>query len=268
MSVTPPPPRLPESDAEVAALYHHARTARCPALLIIHRIHKQSNVGSIVRSALALGLRHACFVGAVKPVTRCSHVNMHSNKTGRVPWFHMTAAALNLCFEDKRITYPQHRTDSADTPHSSHSLLIARFCGVRGRFSRFVSIDACLSTLESLSYSLVCVEIAPTSVPSTRAVFPRLTALLLGNETAGVAPDILSRASLIVRIPQWGEGSSLNVGVAAAIAMYELAQQWGVEEAEVSGFKYQHSQSEAALPTSTTTGDADVDFSGARELLR
>ena len=97
------PRTAPESDEETAALHVHARTAAAPAVLIIHRLNKHSNIGGIVRSCIALGVAHVCMVGPVRPVTRSSHVDVHSNKPSRVPYLHMTAAALNLCFHDKAI---------------------------------------------------------------------------------------------------------------------------------------------------------------------
>lgn len=48
------------------------------------------------------------------------------------------------------------------------------------------------------------------------------TALVLGNEGAGVQEDILKAAHHIVTIPIYGKAESLNVSVAAGILMYHL----------------------------------------------
>ena len=59
-------------------------------------------------------------------------------------------------------------------------------------------------------------------------------ALILGNEGIGHSfkredfPDVLS-----LRIPQWGRAQSLNVSVAAAVAMYEHCRRWGGAAPEV-----------------------------------
>jgi tRNA G18 (ribose-2'-O)-methylase SpoU len=47
-------------------------------------------------------------------------------------------------------------------------------------------------------------------------------ALLLGSETQGIAPDALDRCDAILEIPQYGKKESLNVSVAAGVALYHL----------------------------------------------
>lgn len=47
-------------------------------------------------------------------------------------------------------------------------------------------------------------------------------ALLLGSETRGIAEDTLEQCDAILEIPQYGEKESLNVSVAAGIALYQL----------------------------------------------
>lgn len=47
-------------------------------------------------------------------------------------------------------------------------------------------------------------------------------ALLLGSETRGIAATTLGQCDAILQIPQYGEKESLNVSVAAGIALYQL----------------------------------------------
>lgn len=47
-------------------------------------------------------------------------------------------------------------------------------------------------------------------------------ALILGNEVDGVSGEILKKCDVIVSIPMKGKKESLNVSVAAGIAMYEI----------------------------------------------
>jgi RNA methyltransferase, TrmH family len=54
-------------------------------------------------------------------------------------------------------------------------------------------------------------------------VLPRPCAWVLGHEGQGVAPSLLARCALQVRIPQPGGEESLNVAAAAAICLYESA---------------------------------------------
>lgn len=52
-------------------------------------------------------------------------------------------------------------------------------------------------------------------------------ALILGNEETGISPMLLSRCHEVRRIGMSGSIQSLNVSVAAAIAMYELSDSGG-----------------------------------------
>ena len=54
-----------------------------------------------------------------------------------------------------------------------------------------------------------------------RAALPQPCAWVLGHEGQGVAPALLARCALTVRIPQPGGEESLNVAAAAAVCFYE-----------------------------------------------
>jgi TrmH family RNA methyltransferase len=56
-----------------------------------------------------------------------------------------------------------------------------------------------------------------------QAALPAPCAWVLGHEGQGVAPALLARCALQVRIPQPGGEESLNVAAAAAICLYESA---------------------------------------------
>lgn len=55
--------------------------------------------------------------------------------------------------------------------------------------------------------------------------FTRATALVLGNEGAGISRELLASCDELVRIPQYGKIESLNVGAAAAVLFYEASRQ-------------------------------------------
>jgi 23S rRNA (guanosine2251-2'-O)-methyltransferase len=61
---------------------------------------------------------------------------------------------------------------------------------------------------------------APTSLLRDR--LPDRVALVLGNETNGLSPDVLGELDGTVSIPMHGGVESLNVASAAAVASYEL----------------------------------------------
>ena len=59
-----------------------------------------------------------------------------------------------------------------------------------------------------------------TNIKKFKVFFPAV--LILGNEVSGVAESILKKCDAIVEIPMCGKKESLNVSVAAGIAMYDL----------------------------------------------
>jgi len=52
----------------------------------------------------------------------------------------------------------------------------------------------------------------------------RDVALIVGNEVDGIAPDILALCDRVIHIPMVGKKESLNVSIAAGIAMYKLTR--------------------------------------------
>ena len=72
-------------------------------------------------------------------------------------------------------------------------------------------------------------QIAGTSAKGTMAFheadFTRPTALIVGNETFGMSKAWKESCDLLLRIPIYGAASSLNVGCAASICLYEIARQ-------------------------------------------
>ena len=59
--------------------------------------------------------------------------------------------------------------------------------------------------------------------------------LLFGSEGAGLPPEALAAADVVLRIPQRGAATSLNLAVAAGIVIYEVARTIPNELVEVAG---------------------------------
>ena len=72
----------------------------------------------------------------------------------------------------------------------------------------------------NLKLNIVAVEQSPESVPYMQADYAFPLALIFGNETYGVTPEVLKSVDQIVEIPMWGINRSLNVIVSAAIVSY------------------------------------------------
>ncbi|MDO8444183.1 MAG: RNA methyltransferase [bacterium] len=50
------------------------------------------------------------------------------------------------------------------------------------------------------------------------------TALIVGNEVAGISPEVLDLCDAIVEIPMHGQKNSLNVAVATGIILYKIIE--------------------------------------------
>ena len=89
-------------------------------------------------------------------------------------------------------------------------------------------VNSC-ETAVSLIRSLGDFQIAGTSAKGTmcfhEADFTRPTVLIVGNETFGMSKAWKEACDLLLRIPIYGAASSLNVGCAASICLYEIARQ-------------------------------------------
>ncbi len=81
-----------------------------------------------------------------------------------------------------------------------------------------------LMTLKSQGVRLVALETdkGAYELPSYSPTFPM--ALIVGSEVNGISAKVREYADDIVRIPMVGKKESLNVGVAAGVALYELAR--------------------------------------------
>ncbi len=81
--------------------------------------------------------------------------------------------------------------------------------------------------LHSAGFRLLALETAPDSVPifeaDPRTLEGRPLVLVVGNEQAGVDPDLLSLCDSALSIPMIGKKASLNVAVAFGVAAYWLA---------------------------------------------
>lgn len=82
--------------------------------------------------------------------------------------------------------------------------------------------------LHDQGYLLIALERTPASFPLSQLDLAQLVdrafVLIIGNERAGVDPQILEICNHIVSLPMRGEKESLNVSVAFGIAAYWLSQ--------------------------------------------
>lgn len=86
-------------------------------------------------------------------------------------------------------------------------------------------IDGLLQFAMKERLPVVAVDNSPGSVPIETAALPGRCLLLFGREGPGLTPEARAGASLTVSIAQYGSTRSINVGVAAGIAMHAWIQQ-------------------------------------------
>lgn len=88
------------------------------------------------------------------------------------------------------------------------------------------STEEALTFLRSLPIKL---QLVGTSAHGTASLheadFSGPTALIVGNETFGMSRAWKEASDLLLRIPIYGAASSLNVGSATSICLYEIARQ-------------------------------------------
>lgn len=136
--------------------------------IAIENLERDFNMGTIVRSANAFGVRKVHVVG-----------RKQWNKRGAM----MTDKYLEVVYHDSVASFKE--------------------CMVAGK------------------KTVIAIENNVDSEPLSEADMPENTVLVFGSEGSGLSGDILRTVDKTVHIEQLGSTRSLNVGVAAGIAMYE-----------------------------------------------
>ena len=82
-----------------------------------------------------------------------------------------------------------------------------------------------LLCLRDSGYQIMALEITNTSIPLRLGHFQQKTCLVIGSEKSGIPEDVLDVADCSCHIEMiGGHISSLNVSIAASIALYEMTQ--------------------------------------------
>lgn len=138
--------------------------------IAIENLERDFNMGTIVRSANAFGVRTVHVIG-----------RKQWNKRGAM----MTDTYLNVVY--------------------------------------YATVDEFMHAIQH--NVLVAIDNTPGSVPLASVTLPAKAVLLFGAEGPGITEELRDRAAMTVAIEQLGSTRSLNVGVAAGIAMYAWLQQ-------------------------------------------
>lgn len=89
----------------------------------------------------------------------------------------------------------------------------------------YTNIGSFLVHMQQLGRRVVAVDNIAGSQPLGQYQLPEHTCLVFGQEGPGISAELAQAAEAIVAIEQFGSTRSLNVGVAAGIAMYVWLQQ-------------------------------------------
>ena len=153
-------------------------------VLILDNIRSAENVGSILRTADAAGVREVFLVGITpSPIDRFGRVRKDIQKT-----------ALGA---EKSVVW-----------HSSKTIQEVAL-SLKAKNYHIYALE---QSQKSVPY---------TSISFTKE---GKCALIVGNETEGVSTEALTFADACVEIPMYGKKESLNVSVATGIALYAIRE--------------------------------------------
>ncbi len=83
-------------------------------------------------------------------------------------------------------------------------------------------VAALLKSLKKDGFTIVALEQDNKSIDYRALKTNEKIALILGNEVGGVSKELLKRADVIIEIPMAGKKESLNVSVAAGVALFSI----------------------------------------------
>ncbi len=152
--------------------------------LILHNVRSAHNVGAIFRTADGCGVNHIYLTGYTP-----------TPPDGSRPF----------------TTKPERKL--IKTALGSHEFVA---------WSKFENADEVFEDLKKRNFQIVALEQGDGSIDykKFKPEFP--LALVLGNEPVGIDEETLAKCDIMVDIPMRGQKKSLNVSVAAGIAMYEI----------------------------------------------
>jgi len=107
------------------------------------------------------------------------------------------------------------RTEIAKTALGAEQVVTWRY---------FAEAGEALASLTDEGYTPVAVETSPGAVPVGEMEWPERTCLVIGNEVAGVSPELLEACTRHVSIPMRGVKESLNVAVAFGVVAFHAAR--------------------------------------------
>ena len=87
-------------------------------------------------------------------------------------------------------------------------------------FKKVKNLKPLIRRLKKQGVKIVALEKSKDSVDISKVKFSKPIALIVGNEVDGVDESVLKLCDSVVHVPMHGKKESLNVSIAAGIAMY------------------------------------------------
>lgn len=126
-----------------------------------------------------------------------------------------------LCFGAHAVAVPT----SGAAPANEEAMKASAGALASIRLCRMKSIFNAVDFLKASAVQVVATALTDRSIALSQADFRLPTALILGSEDTGVHTKLLRMADRVVKIPQATDFDSLNVSVAAGVALYEALRQ-------------------------------------------
>ena len=87
------------------------------------------------------------------------------------------------------------------------------------------TVEEFKNAMKADNRQIIAIDILPGAIPLSKTVLPNRAVLVFGGEGPGLSEQMQAIAEKTVMIEQFGSTRSVNVGVAAGIAMYVWMQQ-------------------------------------------
>lgn len=126
-----------------------------------------------------------------------------------------------FCAGAQAVVVPQ----SGSAPANEDAMKASAGALARVPLCRVRSLFSTVEWLQQSGVQVVATALTEQAEPIFDLDFSLPTAILLGSEDQGVHPKLLRMADRVARIPQAAGFDSLNVSVAAGIALYEALRQ-------------------------------------------
>jgi tRNA G18 (ribose-2'-O)-methylase SpoU len=110
------------------------------------------------------------------------------------------------------------------SPLPSHPNMSKTAMGTESKvkWQHFDNTEDALNYCRSLGHSIYALETVSEAKSVFGAIYMLPMALVVGNESLGISPDVLAKCDYYIKLPMLGWKNSLNVAVATTAALYHI----------------------------------------------